>query len=68
MKGLPLSELFAGRGFDLDAKQREMQSRMEAEGLEYGHRTHTYNSRLAQELAKWADSIEGFESIAKEHP
>lgn len=25
-------------------------------GLPYGDRTHTYNSRLAQELAKWADS------------
>ena len=29
---------------------------MDAEGLEYGKRTHTYNSRLAQELGKWADA------------
>ncbi len=29
---------------------------MRAEGLPYGDRTHTYNSRLAQELGKWADS------------
>ena len=28
---------------------------MSAEGLPYGRRTHTYNSRLAQELAKWAE-------------
>ena len=28
---------------------------MEEEGLEYGDRTHTYNSRLAQELAVWGD-------------
>ena len=28
---------------------------MTVEGLEYGDRTHTYNSRLAQELAAWAD-------------
>ncbi len=28
---------------------------MEQEGLEYGDRTHTYNSRLAQELAVWGD-------------
>ena len=28
----------------------------EAEGLPFGERTRTYNSRLAQELGKWADS------------
>lgn len=28
---------------------------MAAEGLEYTDRTHTYNSRLAQELAVWGD-------------
>ena len=28
---------------------------MDQEGLEYGDRTHTYNSRLAQELAVWGD-------------
>ncbi len=28
----------------------------EAEGLPLGQRTRTYNSRLAQELAKWAES------------
>lgn len=28
----------------------------EAEGLPYGNRDRTYNSRLAQELAKWAES------------
>ena len=32
---------------------------MEAEGLPYGERTHTYNSRLAQELGKWADTQAG---------
>ena len=29
---------------------------MAEEGLPYGKRTHTYNSRLAQELAAWADT------------
>ena len=38
---------------------------MDAESLPYAERTHTYNSRLAQELAKWADSQPGFEAI---HP
>lgn len=28
---------------------------MEEDGVEYGDRTHTYNSRLAQELAVWGD-------------
>jgi predicted DsbA family dithiol-disulfide isomerase len=35
-----------------------MQGLMAAEGLPYGQRTHTYNSRLAQELGKWADTQE----------
>jgi predicted DsbA family dithiol-disulfide isomerase len=30
---------------------------MAAEGLDYGDRSHTYNSRLAQELAVWADGL-----------
>ena len=32
---------------------------MEEEGLPYGHRTHTYNSRLSQELGKWAETQPG---------
>ncbi len=36
---------------------------MAAEGLPYGERTMTYNSRLAQELAKWAESQPGGEAI-----
>jgi predicted DsbA family dithiol-disulfide isomerase len=37
----------------------QMKARMEAEGLPYGERTHTYNSRIAQELGKWADTQPG---------
>jgi predicted DsbA family dithiol-disulfide isomerase len=33
-----------------------MKVRMDQEGLPYGKRTHTYNSRLAQELGAWADT------------
>ena len=33
-----------------------MAKMMEEEGLAYGARTMTYNSRLAQELATWAES------------
>jgi predicted DsbA family dithiol-disulfide isomerase len=36
---------------------------MEAEGLPYGDRRMTYNSRLAQELGKWADTQPGGEAI-----
>src|SRR5438105_6634521 len=62
-EGLALKDLFAGRGLDLDAMHARMKGLMDVEGLPYNRRTHTYNSRLAQELAKWADSQPGFESI-----
>ena len=55
-EGSTLAELFAGRGMDIDAMFRRMKGLMDAEGLPYGQRTHTYNSRLAQELGKWADT------------
>lgn len=61
--GLPLKDLFAGRGLDLEAMHTRMKGLMDTEGLPYGRRSHTYNSRLAQELAKWADSQPGFEAI-----
>jgi predicted DsbA family dithiol-disulfide isomerase len=62
-QGLLLKDLFAGRGFDLDAMHARMKGLMDSERLPYERRTHTYNSRLAQELAKWADSQPGFEAI-----
>jgi predicted DsbA family dithiol-disulfide isomerase len=34
--------------------QARMRGLMAQEGLPYGERTHTYNSRLAQELGAWA--------------
>jgi predicted DsbA family dithiol-disulfide isomerase len=36
---------------------------MQAEGLPYGNRSMTYNSRLAQELGAWADSQPGGDAI-----
>lgn len=53
--GITLSELFAGRGLDLDAMYRRMKLLMDAEGLPYARRERTYNSRLAQELGKWGE-------------
>ena len=54
MQGQTLERLFAGRNIDLGALHERMQTLMTAEGLDYNRRTHTYNSRLAQELGKWA--------------
>ncbi len=59
MAGRPLAELYAGRGLDPEAMYARMKKLMDAEGLPYGRRTHTYNSRLAQELGKWADGEPG---------
>ena len=62
-EGRSLADLFAGRGYDVPKMQAQMRARMEAEGLPYGTRTMTYNSRLAQELGAWADSQPGGEAI-----
>ena len=62
-EGRSLEDLFAGRGVDLDAMHTRMKGLMDEEGLPYSHRTHTYNSRLAQELGKWADTQPGGEAI-----
>lgn len=62
-EGRRLEELFAGRGYDIPKMQAQMRARMAAEGLPYGNRTMTYNSRLAQELGKWADTQPGGEAI-----
>jgi predicted DsbA family dithiol-disulfide isomerase len=62
-EGKSLQDLFAGRGYDIDKMQAQMRARMAAEGLPYGNRTMTYNSRLAQELGKWAESQPGGEAI-----
>jgi predicted DsbA family dithiol-disulfide isomerase len=59
--GRRLADLFPGR--NLAPVHERMQRLMEAEGLAYGSRTHTYNSRLAQEVAKWADTQPGFDAV-----
>jgi predicted DsbA family dithiol-disulfide isomerase len=54
-EGRELADLFAGR----EAMIRDMQARLlqiaAAEGLPLTERSRTYNSRLAQELGKWAE-------------
>jgi len=63
VEGRSLADLFAGRGVDRKAMHAQMKARMDAEGLPYGERTMTYNSRLAQEVGKWADAQPGGEAI-----
>jgi predicted DsbA family dithiol-disulfide isomerase len=62
-EGRSMAELYAGRNVDPEAMYARMKALMDAEGLPYGRRTHTYNSRLAQELGKWADTQPGGEAI-----
>lgn len=46
-------------GPNLDAIHSRLYSIMDDLGLEHCDRTMTYNSRLAQELGMWADSLDG---------
>ena len=62
-EGRALADLFRGRNVDVRSMHAQMKARMDAEGLPYGERTMTYNSRLAQELGKWADTQPGGEAI-----
>lgn len=52
--GMPLTELFAGR-LDVDAMLARLRKVAADLELPFGDRTHTYNSRRAQELGKWAE-------------
>jgi predicted DsbA family dithiol-disulfide isomerase len=55
--------LYAGRNVDPEAMYLRMKTLMDVEGLPYGRRTHTYNSRLAQELGSWAETQPGGDAI-----
>ena len=62
-EGLTLEQLFAGRNMDIPAAKARMVRLMADEGLPYGDRTMTFNSRLAQELAKWVETQPGGDAI-----
>ncbi|MDT8399047.1 MAG: DsbA family oxidoreductase [Pseudomonadales bacterium] len=59
--GLSLQELFQGR--NMDEMQQRLRNLMQEAGLDYSDRSMTYNSRLAQELGKWADTQAGGDRI-----
>ncbi len=55
--GLTLEELYAamGRQVDIEKSRARLRGVADELGLPLGERKRTYNSRLAQELAKWAE-------------
>lgn len=57
--GRLLQDLFGCGPEEIAAKNARMSELMAAEGLPYADRSHTYNSRLAQELGTWAETQPG---------
>ena len=55
-EGLELEKLFAGRSVDINEVKVRLKNVAGELGLPLGDRKKTYNSRLAQELGKWAES------------
>ena len=62
-EGKTLLELFGSTQDDIDQKNERMKVLMINEGLSYNDRTHTYNSRLAQEIGAWAETVQNNTSI-----
>lgn len=59
MEGKLLTDLFRGRSEEQVNQFREQMKNLMAEaGLPYGDRIMTYNSRLAQELGAWSDTVD----------
>ena len=63
IEGRTLLELFGSTQDDIDQKNKRMKELMVNEGLPYNNRSHTYNSRLAQEIGIWAQTIDNETSI-----
>ena len=55
-EGLTLEELFSGQSVDFEKITARLRQVADGLDLPLGEREKTYNSRLAQELAKWAES------------
>ena len=63
IEGRTLQELFGCGPEQIKAKNMQMKNLMSAEGLAYNDRSHTYNSRIAQEIGIWADTQMGADTI-----
>jgi predicted DsbA family dithiol-disulfide isomerase len=57
-QGRTLEDLFAGRKIDIPQMLAHLQQVARELGLPFGDRKMTFNSRLAQELGKWAEQLE----------
>jgi predicted DsbA family dithiol-disulfide isomerase len=55
-EGITLEKLFAGKPINIKKAMARLKQVADELGLPLGERKKTYNSRLAQELAKWAES------------
>ncbi len=54
---MTLEALFAGQPVDIPGMMARLKAEADREGLPFGDRRRTYNSRLAQELGHWAASM-----------
>lgn len=54
-EGRSLEDLFRGRAVDIPQMMAQMSRVAQDAGLPFGDRKMTFNSRLAQELGKWAE-------------
>jgi predicted DsbA family dithiol-disulfide isomerase len=55
-EGRTLEALFEGRGINVEEVLSRLKRAAREAGLPFGDRKMTFNSRLAQELGKWAES------------
>jgi predicted DsbA family dithiol-disulfide isomerase len=62
-EGRALMDLFSCGPEEIQIKNMRMHGIMEADGLPFKDRSHTYNSRLAQEVGLWADTQPDGEKI-----
>jgi predicted DsbA family dithiol-disulfide isomerase len=57
-EGYPLADYYASRNLDMAQRVEHMRKVADQLGLPLGKRERIYNSRLAQELGKWAEKNE----------
>lgn len=57
--GLLIDDLYVAGGMDPETMHARVATMMKLAGLAYRKRTHTYNTRLAQELSAFADTQPG---------
>ena len=62
-EGRELQDLFHCGPEEIAEKNNRMRGLLEAEGLLFKDRTHTYNSRIAQEIGTWAETQDGGDAI-----